>query len=512
MSQKRPPRSWRIRKWLWTRWQTFRLSMNKPAKIGAPKPNRQTIKAIPLREKHPKIPINILVYDRIPSEESKLTTRIFVAIQLFLNRLFPAMQRNLPEIDPDIKKALDQALMPKYGKAFRTPVLPRIYDGEGKPELEDLAVQSPYSIFLERDSNGKLQWDFRELGEFEHQEDLCSLGIRVVFEEDAETKLLEAQEIWDNEDGVVRRGDKGWVHAKNLAVCAATTHMALTRHFNYIHLICGNHWDITTRNKLPSGHPVYRLLWPSMYNSIYSNHGNTRVQLNPDGDFVNMFSFSYDGLTSYYDAMHKKYDIAMVDPNSDWERRGLAGSQFYCPTQDNLREVFRLMHGHAKRYIEAYYESDEALQKDEDVQEWLAALGDIVPNGLGDFVAGGITRNSLARLIGGYINEGNSVHDMVGTTLWDYQLWVDKNPVRIHRDGRRISLDVLQRAINNNFALQIRRAPLLANYKDVALDEKGAALFTQFYEECRSLQDQYDKDPAGPWRMEPKNLEINMNA
>ena len=223
MSQKRPPRSWRIRKWLWTRWQTFRLSMNKPANIGAPKPNKQTIKAIPLREKHPKIPINILVYDRIPSEESKLTTRIFVAIQLFLNRLFPAMQRNLPEIDPDIKEALDQALMPKYGKAFRTPVLPRIYDGEGKPELEDLAVQSPYSIFLERDSNGKLQWDFRELGEFEHQEDLCSLGIRVVFEEDAETKRLEAQEIWDKEDGVVRRGDKGWVHAKNLAVCAATT-------------------------------------------------------------------------------------------------------------------------------------------------------------------------------------------------------------------------------------------------------------------------------------------------
>jgi hypothetical protein len=486
--------------------------MNKPVNIVAPKPNEGTIKAIPMREKHPQIPIDILVYDRIPPDESKLATRFFVALQLLLNRLFPAMQQNLPEIDSDINQAFDKALMPKYGKALRAPVLPPNYKGAGKPELEDLAAQSPYSVFLERDAEGVLQWDFRELGQFEHQRGLCSLGVRVVFSEGTEHQRLEAQEIWDPENGVVRRGDKGWTHSKNLAICAATTHMALTRHFNYIHLVSGTHWDIVTRNTLPSHHPIYRLLWPSMCNSIYSNHGNTRVQLNPNGDYVNMFSFSYDGLTRYYNAMHKKYDIAMIDPIADWERRGLAGSQFHCPTQDNLCEVFGLMHGHAQRYVNAYYESDEALQNDEHVRTWLSALGDLVPNGVGHFVGDELTRDGLGRMIGGYINEGNSVHDMVGTTLWDYQLWVDKNPLRIHRDGQRVPVDVLQRAINNNFALQIRRAPLLANYRAVALDDKGAALFTRFYEECRALQGRYDKNPTGPWRMEPKNLEINMNA
>ena len=486
--------------------------MNKPANITAPKPNEGIIKAIPMRVKHPKIPIDILTYDRIPRDESKLVTRFFVALQLFLNRLFPAMQRNLPEIDSDINKAFDKALIPKYGKAFRTPVLPPNYKGEGKPELEDLAIQSPYSVFLERDAAGVLQWDFREIGKFEHQRDLCSLGVRVVFAEDIENQRIEAQEIWDPENGVVRRGDKAWAHSKNLAVCAATTHMALTRHFNYIHLVSGTQWDIVTRNTLPSDHPIYRLLWPSMYNSIYSNHGNTRVQLNPNGDYVNMFSFSYDGLTSYFNTMHKKYDIAMIDPVADWERRGLAGSQFLCPTQDNLTEVFGLMHRHAQRYVNTYYSSDDALQNDEHVRRWLSALGGLVPNGVGHFVGDKLTRDGLARMIGGYINEGNSVHDMVGTTLWDYQLWVDKNPLRIHRDGKRLPVDVLQRAINNNFALQIVRAPLLANYQAVALDQNGAALFTRFYEECRALQERYDKDPTGPWRMEPKNLEINMNA
>lgn len=510
--KKRAPWSWRLRRWLWTHWQTFRIRVNKPVEIVAPAPNKERLQAIPMRQKYPQIPLDILTYDKIPDDEKKLTTRIFVAAQLFLGRLLPPNQPDLPEIDEDIHQALDQALMPRYGRAFRRPVLPPIYDGEGKPELEDLAVQSPYSLFLERDDQGTLQWDFRELGQFEHHPELCPIGVRVVFAEDDENRRIEAQEIWLQEEGVVRRGEARWLHAKNIAICAATTHMALTRHFNYIHLVSGTHWDLTARNHLPSDHPLYRLLWPSIYNSIYTNHGITRVQLNPEGDYVNTFSFSHDGLITYYDTMHKKYDIAMIDPNIDWERRGLAGAQFACPTQDNLREVFALMHGHAKRYIDAYYESDEALQEDEKVREWLDALAKMVPNGLGDFLPNGITREGLAHLIGGYINEGNTIHDMVGTTLWDYQLWVDRNPVRVRRDSRRIPLDILQRTINNNFALQLRRAPLLANYKGVALDQKGAALFTRFYEECRALQDRYDRDPTGPWRMEPKNLEISMNG
>ena len=53
---------------------------------------------------------------------------------------------------------------------------------------------------------------------------------------------------------------------------------------------------------------------------------------------------------------------------------------------------------------------------------------------------------------------------------------------------------------------------MLADYGQVALDGKGAALFTLFYEDCKELQDRYDQAEAGPWRIEPKNLEISMNG
>jgi hypothetical protein len=356
-----------------------------------------------------------------------------------------------------------------------------------------------------------LHWDFRRLAEFEHQTDLCCLGLRVDFSEPEGSGRLVASQIDSTEWGVVEPGDIAWQRATMLAVCAATTHLALYRHFNAVHLVSGDHWDTAARNRLPQDHPLYRLLWPHIFNSFYTNYGITRVQLLPDGDFVNMFSFTHAGLMAYFDEMYRGYDITVTDPVADWSRRGLRRERFDSPTQANLIDLFDLMHAHAGRYLDAYYASDDQLRADPVVSEWLGELAALVPNGLGG-VEFEPTKAGLARLIGGYIYEGNTMHDMVGTTLWDYQLWADCNPTRMYRDGRRVPIDVFQRVVNNNFALQVRRAQMLADYGKVALDERGAALFTRFLEECRALQRRYDETTAGPWRMEPKNLEINMNG
>ena len=40
----------------------------------------------------------------------------------------------------------------------------------------------------------------------------------------------------------------------------------------------------------------------------------------------------------------------------------------------------------------------------------------------------------------------------------------------------------------------------------------AAGLFSEFLRDCRELQSTYDETSTGPWRMEPKNLEINMNG
>jgi hypothetical protein len=507
------PRSWKAKRWLWARWHTLRYSLAKPQTIGPPKPDQERINTIALGAAQPGIPAEkVQVFATLPKDEKSFGMRVSVSVALLSNKYLPPMDPDLPEIDPDIDKALAYGLSDGYAKAFRAPILPHIYAGAGLPELGDLAVQSPYSVFLTRGSDGILEMDFTMLRDFEHQEGLRSLGVCVRFSESAETGKVTAREIESDEYGTVHTVDPEWEASVAVAVCAATTHMSLTRHFNYVHLISGNHWEIATRNNLAPNHPLYRLVWPHIFNSLFTNHAITAVQMLPDGDFVNMFSFTHEGLMKYYDAMYEAYDIRMTDPEADWDRRGLDGSTFNAPSHENLCEMFDLMYDHTKRYVNAYYESDENLQDDRSVSAWLSDLDSLIPNGLNGALSSGLTRDGLARVIAAYIYEGNTIHDLTGTSLWDYQLWVDRNPVRIYKDGRRLPVDVYQRLIVNNFALQIKRAPMLADYGQVALDDQGAALFAQLYQECQSLQDRYDQTAAGPWRMEPKNLEISMNG
>ena len=153
--------------------------------------------------------------------------RVLVAVGLFLDRVLSPMHRGLPEINGDGDQALDDAAISTYAKAFRAPIRPAVYDTAGPPDLGSLAVQSPYAVFTERDADGVLQWDFRRLGDFAHHDGLCSLGLRVVFSPSPATRSLTASRIESRELGVVSADDTGWERATLLAICAATTHLAL---------------------------------------------------------------------------------------------------------------------------------------------------------------------------------------------------------------------------------------------------------------------------------------------
>ena len=506
------PLGWRMRRSFWTRWQALRFGLNKPLVYGTPAPDRTGIGTRPLGEIHREIPLrSVVAFDRLPVDESGLGMRTLVGLGLLLNRVVPPMKDGLPEIDESIDDAIDDAVPRRYRKSFRAPVRPDAFAGSGTPDLAELAVRSPYSVFLER-GNGLLQWDFRVLGDFEHHEGLCPLGVRVLFAVDGASGELTATEIESDAFGSVRPDAYAWLESSRLAVCAATTHMALTRHYNAIHLVGGDHWAVATRNNLPPDHPLFRLLWPHIFHSLYTNHATTRTQLLPEGDFVNIYSFTHAGLMAYYDAMYERYDVRITDPDADWQRRGLGDATLARPSHDNLLELSTVMNDHAKRYVDAYFRSDEELRADPAVADWMGALDELIPNGTSELVGDRLTCAGLARLIAGHIYEGSVVHDLAGTALWDYQLWADRNPPRMYADGRRIPVDVYQRLVDNNFALQIKRAPLLADYGDVALDAEGREMFARFAAECAALQDRYDRTPTGPWRMEPKNLEIGMNA
>lgn len=507
-----PGMMWTIRKGFWNWLAKFKYRGNKPAHFPVPVDDPQRIGTVPLSSVTPAIPINnIMVADRVPSDEAQPLKKLFYGFQLLMYRLLPAMQPGLPQVDADPFAALHVAYTPGHRQLFPPPVRPPELDGSDDALLAAIAVQGPFACYVERASDGGFQWDLREIGNHEHYQGLHRLGVHVSFEVDPAAHALRPHRI-ESVLGVHQPNDADWSLAVRLALCTANTHVSLVRHFCWVHLAAGAALAIATRNCLPAAHPMRRLLWPHMFGTQYSNAIVTDGQMVPGGDFPDTFSLTHQGMCSLFSASYPKYRLSVIDPSADAAHRGIVDAGFDTPSQDNLQALFDVMHTHARRYVDAYYPSDKAIADDASVMAWLDALERTIPNGLHELVAKPVTPAGLARLIGGFIYMASVQHEVLGQGVWNYQLWTDRIPVRLYRDGRREPIDVYQRLINANFNLNVHRAKLMQDFSDLGLDRRAQELFTLFLRDLQLLDDALKLQPQTAWLMRPSMLDANINA
>jgi Animal haem peroxidase len=522
---------WHIRRGFWNLWGSAKFYFARPLKISRPRRNPDDIKTKPLSEVIRGIPITkIAVASTIPPDEKwqlrSIIERFTYCIQVWLYRAFSPMQRGLPSIHSDPQTALRHAYWGLRTKKFDPPDLPPEY--EGSPDLGSLAVRGPYSIYLTKVDDGEYEWDFQNLERYGHHRGLYNLGVRILFRLDDHSRLRE-YEIEASDLGKSRPGDPNWQVAKKLALCAATNYTSLVRHFNWIHLASGAHLAIATRNCFGGDEPLCRLLWPHIFRTQQSNYVVTRGQMVLGGDFETIFSFRHDGMCRLFEDTYQQFDFLVNDPVKDAERRGVRGNglNFKTPTQENLENLFEVFRRHAERYLLIYYRSDgtipaeeslslpargnRVLSQDPNVAKWLKDLNRLIPNGI-PVKDDHVTTENLARLIASFIYLVTVQHEMLGTFLWNYQLWTHRQPVRLYRDGRREPLDVYQRLINANFNLNVKRTPLVKDYSYLALDEPGRHAFRQFERELCALDQKMKEDPWAVWKIYPKMLEVNINA
>src|SRR5574341_898367 len=419
------------------------------------------------------------------------------------------MQPGMQPVDADPRAALNKAYDDGFRKLFPAPELPAEY--QAQIDLGNIAVASPYACYVERTSEGDYHWDLRSLDQYEHHKGLRSIGARVRFQLNKAARRLEATEI-DCELGACKPGDGHWEQAQRIALCAATTHVSLVRHFNGVHLAAGGPFAIATRNNLPAAHPLRRLLWPHMYGTQYSNQLVTKGQMVKGGDFETTFSFTHRGMCKLFSDTYEQYDVTVLDPQRDAEQRGIASGGFDTPALENRVELYNVTLSHALRYLRIYYDSDEKLQNDEAFQNWIAELDRLVPNGIHALSGDSVSIESAARLIAALIYMATVEHEILGTGLWNYQLWTHLQPVRIYSNGQREPVDVYQRLVNANFNLNVRRARLKQDFGYLGLDRKGADAFRMFRYELQLLQAKMEQQPFTHWKIYPNILEANINA
>jgi arachidonate 15-lipoxygenase len=506
-------RVWAAKRAFWGAYQRALFKAAKPLVVPVPQ-DLPAVRAVPFSRAYPNTPIDgVVVADHAPKDEYARHVLAVKRFQLTLYRVVSPMHRGLPEIDADPNVALAAAYTAKHEKHYRRPARPAEYDVPKKPggvDLGALAVASPYACYLRRDERGTLVWDLSALAGFEVYPQLVPPAARVEFELRPEEHRVEPIRI-DSELGSSVPGDDTWDDAVRLAMCAVSTHVSLVRHFNWVHLVTGGPLAIVTHNTLPAAHPVTRLLRPHVYATHFGNRIVTIDQMERGGDFENMFSFTHDGMCKLFAATAGDFDLRWFDPAREAEFNGVADLPIDTPARDNRMAIMRVIRDHVARYLAIYRPTDDDVQGDADLVRWVDALAGVVPHGVFELAGRPPTLAGVTDLIAILIYMGAVEHEIVDTGTFDYQLWNDIQPVRVHRDGRRVPLDVYQRFVNWNFSLNVDRTLLTTDFSNLALDEQGAAAFRQFRRELLELQATMESEPFAPWRLQPKFLKANIN-
>ena len=102
-------------------------------------------------------------------------------------------------------------------------------------------------------------------------------------------------------------------------------------------------------------------------------------------------------------------------------------------------------------------------------------------------------------------------HEILGSSMWNYQLWTHRQPARIYEDFRPEPLDVYQRLVNANYILNVHRRALIHNFDDLVPHDAWPAL-SRFQSALLELQATMDSHPHAVWRIRPRDLKVNINA
>lgn len=151
------------------------------------------------------------------------------------------------------------------------------------------------------------------------------------------------------------------------------------------------------------------------------------------------------------------------------------------------------------------------MRNDRATVAWLDELNALIPHGVG-VTSKNVTRDSLARMLAGQLYVVTVQHEILGSFMWNYQLWTHRQPARIYSDFRREPLDVYQRLVNANFILNVDRRALMDDFTRFALDYRAQVVMIQFQSELAALQVKMESEPDAVWRIYPRDLKVNINA
>ncbi|KAG1656877.1 Allene oxide synthase-lipoxygenase protein [Nymphon striatum] len=170
-----------------------------------------------------------------------------------------------------------------------------------------------------------------------------------------------------------------WTLAKIYYNCAEAVHHESFTHLGGIHIMLGSVW-VATRRELSVSHPIFKLMAPHFYRLLGNNFYGIAALFRPDGIMDEIFQGKTKMAKSLFNATisYKTLNLEM-----DFAQREVLESNNLpeYPYRDDIMLFYEALKKYVTTVVSRYYDSQEQLIKDYEIQKWRKCMGKKVING-----------------------------------------------------------------------------------------------------------------------------------
>lgn len=207
-----------------------------------------------------------------------------------------------------------------------------------------------------------------------------------------------------------------WAIAKMAVNNADAIHHELIAHLGRTHLLV-EPFVVATMRQLPSKHPLHVLLKPHFEGTLFINDTASNNLVTPGGDVDRIFAGEIDSVMRWCanEVINNKFNATI--PDVEIKERGVDDPILRFPYREDALAHFDAMYEWVYSYLSFYYESDDDIVGDQELQAWVAELIDPSKGRLKDFGDKGdgkvVTVKYLARAVTFVIFSGSVQHAAV---------------------------------------------------------------------------------------------------
>ncbi|XP_029696806.1 arachidonate 12-lipoxygenase, 12S-type [Takifugu rubripes] len=294
---------------------------------------------------------------------------------------------------------------------------------------------------------------------------------------------------------------KMWVRNTEFQVFQLLSHLLRT------HLVM-EVFCVATLRQLPDVHPVYKLLAPHLRYTLEINcRGRTQL-ISPDGIFKQVVSTGGEGVLVLAQREYSALTYRSLQPRNDFADRGVARLPKYFYLEHSLM-VWDAIDKFVSGVVSLYYQSDQDVQQDPELQAWIR---DITQEGFTELPSFGLpsklcSREELCTLLSVAIFTASVQHAATNNGQFDWCAWIPNTPCTMRQPppGDKdavtmetimatlpdISQSCMQMAITWHLGRPQPDAVPLGHYSEEYFTEtKTLELIDKFKEELREIEEQ----------------------